>query len=187
MMNVYDFDKTIYKDDSTRDFVFYTFFKYPKCFLSLPKIIFFGVLFGLKVIDKTNFKEKLFSYLKNLDNIDNILDEFVELHYYKVQNWYLLQQKDDDLIISASPFFLVKKFCDKMNVKNLIASNVDKYTGIYDGLNCYGYEKVLRYKSVYNNARIEEFYSDSYSDTPLAQIANKAYLVTNGKLSDWKF
>ena len=32
---------------------------------------------------------------------------------------------------------------------------------------------------------MDEFYSDSLSDTPLARLADKAYLVTDGVLSEW--
>ena len=40
---------------------------------------------------------------------------------------------------------------------------------------------------MFPNGKIEEFYSDSYSDTPLAEIAEKAYIVTGEELTDWKF
>lgn len=186
-MNVYDFDKTIYKSDCTVDFIIYTFKKNPICFLSLPKIILYGILFKLCFIKKTFFKEKLFSYFKHLNNIDKIVDEFVDINLYKIKKFYYQNQKDNDLVISASPYFLVNAFCKKIGIKNVMGSNVDKYTGKYDGENCYGEEKVNRFKKAYPSSKIEEFYSDSYSDTPLALISEKAYIVLDEKIIDWKF
>ena len=185
-MNVYDFDETIYKKDSTRDFVFYLFKKYPICFIDLPKIGFNGLLFLFKIIDKTTFKERLYNFFRLIKDIDKELEIFVEENLHKIEPWYLNQQKEDDLVISASPYFLVKAFLDKIDVKHLIASNVDKNTGKYTGLNCYGEEKVKRYRDVYNNKEIEEFYSDSLSDTPMAKISKNAFFVIKGKITNWE-
>ena len=66
-----------------------------------------------------------------------------------------------------------------------MASVVDMHTGKYNGLNCHGEEKVRRYREVFNNTTIENFYSDSYSDTPLARIATNAYLVKGDNLLPW--
>lgn len=35
------------------------------------------------------------------------------------------------------------------------------------------------------NGKIEDFYSDSYSDSPLAEISKKAFLVKGNELKDW--
>lgn len=66
-----------------------------------------------------------------------------------------------------------------------MASVVDKNTGTYSGINCHGEEKVRRYREVFKSKPIDEFYSDSYSDTPLAKIADKAFIVKGNKLSEW--
>ena len=68
----------------------------------------------------------------------------------------------------------------------MIASLVDKTTGKLISKNCKGKEKVIRYKENFNE-KINEFYSDSYSDTPLAKISNKAYMVKKNKIYDWNF
>ena len=81
--------------------------------------------------------------------------------------------------------------CDiDRDVKDFWAKNrakIKQYYGIYDGINCHGKEKVRRFYEMFPNGKIEEFYSDSYSDTPLAEIAEKAYIVTGEELTDWKF
>ncbi len=68
----------------------------------------------------------------------------------------------------------MKPICERLGIKNLMASKVDKHTGLYDGENCWGEEKVKRLYEKFPNAKCEEFYSDSLSDTPLAELADKA-------------
>ena len=42
-----------------------------------------------------------------------------------------------------------------------------------------------RFNEVYPNETIDDFYSDSLSDLPLARMAHKAYLVKNQKVCSW--
>lgn len=184
-MNVYDFDETIYDGDSTRDFVFYAMKHRPKVLLSLPKQAVYGTLFLLKIMDKTSFKEKFYSFFKYIDDMEEFVDEFVESHMKQIKPWYLDQHRDDDVIISASPEFLLKGFCERLNIKHLIASKVDPNTGEYDGLNCYHSEKVIRFKQQFRVEDISAFYSDSYSDSPMAELSPKAYLVKGDVISNW--
>ena len=109
------------------------------------------------------------------------------IHRAKIKKFYLNQQKDDDVIISASPEFLLEPICQSLGIRFLMASRVDKNTGVYDGENCHGKEKVRRFCEIFPNGKIGEFYSDSYSDTPLAEIAEKAFIVKGETLEDWKF
>ena len=68
-----------------------------------------------------------------------------------------------------------------------MASRVDRQTGFYDGINCHGKEKVRRFYEVFPDGKIDEFYSDSYSDSPLAEIADKAFMVNGEKVTKWVF
>jgi len=187
MINAYDFDKTIYDGDCTIDFYLFCLKKNKMIIFLLP-IQFYGfILYKFKIKEKEYFKEKFFIFLKTFDDIDNIIEEFCDKNFYKIKNWYLNQKKGTDLIISASPYFLIKKMCDKLKIENVIASNVDKKTGEFLSKNCYGKEKVIRFKQKFKNKRIKNFYSDSMSDKPMMQLANNAYLVKKNnitKLSD---
>ena len=105
-----------------------------------------------------------------------------------VEKWYLDMKRDDDVIISASPEFLVKVCCERLGIKHVMASRVDPKTGKYDGLNCYGEEKPKRFDERFGSekrAEIENFYSDSYSDAPMAAIAKQAYLVKKHIPTEW--
>ena len=69
---------------------------------------------------------------------------------------------------------------EKLGV-NLIGTQLDKKTGKIAGRCCYGKEKVkyLVISNYFPQHKIDEFYSDSITDTPLAYCAEKAFLVTN--------
>ena len=182
---VYDFDKTIYAGDSTLDFYFYALKKCPKILFQLPKQIFSMVLYLLRIYNKVQFKEKFYIFLRTILDVDALIDSFWEGNFYKIKGWYLEKNHDEDVIISASPEFLLEIPCRKLGVKLLIASRVNKNTGIYDGENCHGQEKVERLKKVYNDFKIEEFYSDSLSDLPLSKLANKSFMVKGRKITPW--
>lgn len=90
----------------------------------------------------------------------------------------------DDLIVSASPDFLLRPICEELGV-SLIATPMNPYTGKIHGLNCHDEEKVRRFRLEVPEGHIENFYSDSLSDSPLAKLADRAWLVKKGKLSPW--
>ncbi len=119
--------------------------------------------------------------------MDKALADFWEKNIHKVKAFYKTQQKDDDVIISASPEFFLEPACKRLGIRHLIASPVDAKTGKHTGENCHGEEKVRRFRALFPDATVEEFYSDSYSDTPMAKLAEKAYLVKGDKITEWQF
>lgn len=184
-MNVYDFDGTIYNGDSTVNFFLYALKSKPSLVRYIPKQISGFVLYGQKQITKTKLKEIFFCFLPGID-AEQSADKFWNQNQHKIYGWYLKQHRPDDIIISASPEFLLKPICQRLNINYLIASKVDAQSGKFIGENCHGQEKVRRLADEYNISHIDRFYSDSYSDLPLAQIAEKAFLVKNGAVNEWK-
>lgn len=94
-------------------------------------------------------------------------------------------KKYDDLVISASPFFLLECICDRLQIKYLIASPVNCRTGEFEGANCYGEEKVTAFLERFSGSVIDEFYTDSVSDAPLAMRASRSYLVKKDAITPW--
>ena len=184
-MNVYDFDDTIYNGDSTVDFYLYCLKKNKKVLKYIPKQIKGVFLYIIKRISKEELKEYFFSFLKEI-NTEKEVNSFWKSHKKHIKKWYLENQREDDVIISASPVFLLKPICEDLNIKNLIATETDPKTGKTIGKNCKGQEKVKKFKEVFKNKKIEKFYSDSKSDTPLAEIAKQAFIVDNDNIYDWK-
>lgn len=184
-MNVYDFDGTIYNGDSSKDFYFYILKKYPKVF----KYFFYQVKgvagYLLNCMDKTRAKEHFFCFLQGIPEIESCLEEFWNLNEHKIMKWYMKQHREDDVIISASPDFLLRPICKRLGIHKLIASNVNIHTGKFEGPNCYGEEKIVRFRDVYPNDCIDNFYSDSISDIYLKEIAHKGFLVKNDTIKEW--
>lgn len=184
-MNVYDFDQTIFYPDSSYCFVKYCMKKYPKAVLpAVP-----GSLKELSIYLKRrngakNLKQKMFSFLPRLDDVDAVVCDFWDEHRGNLEPWYLAQKRPDDIIISASPEFLLRQICGELSV-TLIGTRMDKHTGLIDGENCHDAEKVRRFNELFPGAHIESFYSDSLADTPMAALAEKAFLVKRGELTPW--
>ena len=187
-MNVFDFDKTIYDGDSTADFCIWLIRRYPS--VSLDFISNLGIVLRYKFgkISKTEMTQALYKCFRRVHDMEAELTLFWDKHMKNIEKWYLDIKRDDDVIISASPEFLLSECCKRLGIKNLMASRVDEKTGKYDGLNCYGAEKPKRFDAYFGESereKIENFYSDSYSDAPLAVIAKKAYLIKNHIPTEW--
>ena len=187
-MNVYDFDKTIYDGDSTLDFYFFSLKKNPMLirFIPIQIIAFIKYMFG--ICTKLQFKEKFYSFLNGVSDVDAMVDLFWNRNQDKIKSWYLESKEESDVIISASPEFLLIPICRRIGIKHLIASEVNKKTGICEGENCYGEEKVLRFKKYFSNNKaieINKFYSYSLSDAPISLLAEKRYIVSGNDIINW--
>lgn len=184
-MNVYDFDKTIYAGDSTLDFYFFSLKKSPMLirFLPIQIIGFIKYMFGM--YSKLQFKEKFYSFLKGIKDVDSMVELFWNENQDKIKDWYLKSKEESDVIISASPEFLLNTICRRIGIKHLIASEVNKDTGICEGENCYGEEKVLRFKKYFEKGEIKKFYSDSLSDAPISLMASERYIVSGNNILPW--
>ena len=158
--------------------------KHKKVRRMLPRIAVRGIGFGLGFIKKQDFKEDMFSFLSVIDTAHE-LELFWDENMKGIKQWYKENQREDDIVITASPEFLVKCATDRLGIKYIMGSPVDMNTGKYSGKNCHGEEKVVRFREAFPNAEIDDFFSDSYSDNPLAKIAKKAYLVKGDKLLEW--
>ncbi len=186
-MNVYDFDNTIYDGDSTADFYIFSLKRHKKIITLFPSLAYAFVKFYVfKKSTKTQFKEKMYRFLSFCD-IQKDVDDFWCENIKKIKQFYRTQQKADDVIISASPRFLLEPICKKEKISFLLASEVNPESGKYTGINCHGEEKVRRFYENFPDGTIDEFYSDSYSDTPLAKLADKAFIVKKNKIENWKF
>ena len=186
-MNAYDFDKTIYDGDSTADFYLFCLKKHNSIILLAPSLLCaFFRFYVFRKGTKTEFKEKMYRFLTKC-NAENDVAEFWNKNSGKIKDFYIMQKQSDDVIISASPEFLLAPICKKLGIKHLIASKVDSKSGNYSGVNCHGKEKVRRFYEEFKYGEVDEFYSDSLSDTPMAEISKKAFLVNGNKIKKWEF
>ena len=185
-MNVYDFDGTIYRGDSTADLYFFCLRRTPRMARLWPSLFSAFVKYRLGRTGKTEFKEVMYRFLATQDDAEKTVEAFWKTHRGNLKKWYLEQKRPDDLVISASPEFLLRPVCDDLGI-SLIASRVDSRTGKYTGKNCRDEEKVRRFYEEFPGGVIDEFYSDSHADDPLAKIAGKAFFVRGDRRTPWKF
>ncbi len=183
-MNAYDFDETIYRGDSTRDFVLWAARHNARALCSILGALPAGALFVLGRMDKTSFKQRLLSFVRHLD-MDWALTAFWTIHRDRIKPFYLAQKRPDDLIASASPEFLLRPVLESLGVTNVVASRVDPKTGAFAGPNCWGGEKLRQLEALGLAEQIGDFYSDSLSDAPLARVARRAFLVTGDSVAPW--
>lgn len=185
-MNVYDFDETIFVPDSSYCFVRFCARHYPRAvFKVLPGTLWQFILYlreGRN--DAGKLKESMFSFLNRVDSVERIVEEFWEENFGRIEPWYLQQKRSDDLIISASPEFLLRPAAEKLGV-SLIATPMNPYTGKIQGKNCHDREKVRRFLEQYDRDSVESFYSDSLTDTPMAELARRAFLVKDRQFLPW--
>ena len=184
-MNIYDFDGTLYSGDSTLDFILYSLKRHPTLLRFFPGIGIQFCRYICKSIDKTTFKQGLYHLFSGYD-AESELEDFWDSHQHKIFSWYPDQHRQEDIIISASPEFLLKPICKRLGIRHLIASQVDPKTGVYTGKNCWGPEKVTRLKDELGVTHCDKFYSDRYSDQPLADLADEAYLIVKGEIRPWR-
>jgi len=184
-MNVYDFDHTIYDGDSSVDFYRFVLCHRPYLIIFLPFQICGMALFLLGIYSKERMKEAFFIFIRYV-SLQKMVSRFWKCNRRKIKSWYLQQKQDSDVIISASPEFLLEPLVRGYLGVALIASRIDANTGKYIGKNCFGEEKVTRLYTMYPSAVVVNFYSDSYSDEPLARIAKNAFLIRNNIIIRWK-
>ena len=186
-MNTYDFDQTIFNPDSSYAFYMYCLKKYPGAVLpTVPKSLVKAAAYRKKKLPAKQLKEQLFSFLPKIHDIDGVVADFWREKSGGLAKWYLAQKQEDDIIISASPEFLLGPICRQLGVR-LICTQMDKYTGKITGENCHDAEKVRRFREAFPNAHTENFYSDSLTDLPMAEIADRAYIVRKEEIRPWPF
>jgi len=184
-MNAYDFDQCIYSGDCTIDFFRFCLHRQPGLIRFFPRQAWGFALYALGFIRKTAFKERFFCFLQGVHELDDALDGFWQQHMRKICSWYIERKQQSDLIISASPVFLLAPCCAKLGVQRPVASRIDPATGRFSGENCYDTEKPKRLMEELGVGAVEAFYSDSLSDLPMAQIASRSFLVRKGVITPW--
>ena len=185
-MNVYDLDKTIYHRDSSVQFYLYELVRKPYLAIYWPVQIYGAICYAVKLIDKVTMKGYFYRYMKSVKDIDGDVRRFWDKNMSRIHKWYLDQHHDDDVVITASPVWLVEEACRRLSIKYVYGSLVDRKTGKILGPNCHDRQKVTVFREAgFNTDDIDCFYSDSHSDDPLAELARSSYLVKGERLLPW--
>ena len=124
-MNVYDFDGTICFKSSPIVFWKICIKRKPIILICLPiqTVGFLLYKYGL-IKDPSLF----YIFTRFFKDETKVIKEFCDTQEKNMCEWYLKQKMDDDIIVSASPEFLIKEMAKRLNV-SYVASKVDFRTG----------------------------------------------------------
>jgi hypothetical protein len=185
-MNVYDFDGTIFYSDCSIGFALWCMKRHPKLwFTFLPGMIKSLIMHKLGILPNYLLQRKMFSYLTMIDDFDIQIERYWDKYENRISAWYLAQKRPDDLIISASPDCIIGPIANRLGV-NYMATEYDREYGVFMNNLMYAKEKA-KYIIDHGFPVIDNFYSDSLADTPLALCAEKAHLVKDHATTvvDW--
>ena len=185
-MNVYDFDGTIYPGDCGVGFAVWCMNRHPTLwFTYFPRAIKAFVQYKRGKIPNYQLQCEVFSYLTKVDDFGVQIERYWDKNERKIASWYLAQKRPDDLIISASPLCIIERIAGRLGV-DCVATEYDREFGVLLNNLMYATEKSM-YMIEQGLPQIENFYSDSLADTPLALCSDKAHLVTNNAttVTDW--
>ena len=185
-MNVYDFDGTIFYSDCSVGFALWCMKRHPKLwFTYFPGLLKSIIQHNRGKIPNYRLQRKMFSYLTMIDDFDEQIEKYWDKYECRISEWYLAQKSPDDLIISASPDCIIGPIAKRLGV-NYMATEFDREYGVFMNNLMYAKEKA-RYIFDHGFPVIDNFYSDSLADTPLALCAEKAHLVKDhaSTVVDW--
>lgn len=187
-INVYDFDGTIYRGDSSFHFWLFCLLRRPYIIILLPWQLIGLIFFMTGIFSGAKGKTMFFSFLK-IVNGGKMVEKFWKNNESRINSWFLPENRDSDLrtvVCSASPEFLLEPICKKYKADLLIGTVTDIKTGKISGNNCKNTEKIRRIGEQVPNFKIHTMYSDSIpADGPLFDLAENRILVKNGKCTSF--
>lgn len=188
-MKAFDFDNTIYDGECSLDFFMYCLKRKKSLIRYLPAVTAKALKYktGRVSTDEVNeFVEFILNvFFDNCENLTEHVNSFWLINSKKLKPAILNMIGENDVIISASPRFLFDGINDKLKTKNIICTEIDMEKRKIAFL-CYSENKVKAFCQHFGKASIDEFYTDNLNDTPMINIAQKAFLVKNCSIEQIK-
>jgi HAD superfamily hydrolase (TIGR01490 family) len=197
---IFDVDYTITKKETLMELYRYSIKENWRNIIYLPRALFSGLMYLVKIYDEKRVKE---SFLKFLDNFEE--EEFKNLmkRFYKNRLSNIIYEDSlammkklkeegyDIYLISASPEFYLNELYAIKEVNKIIGTKFGFSKGKFErsmsGENCKGEEKVKRLMEVLDKENIKVdfkksyMFSDSLSDKPLFDLVGHPYLINYKK------
>ena len=170
-MNVYDFDNTIYRGESTLHLFFYYIRRHPGLLKRLPTVLRAFARYkrgGVTLEEMTSrYAPMVEALVLDIVDFDRDPADFWDRHMKNIKPFYKTLQREDDLIITASPDFTIAEVCRRLGIRQYLTSTIDRETGRI-GRICARSNKIKAFMELYGDAEIENFYTDSVkNDKPL--------------------
>lgn len=201
---IFDVDFTLTKKETLMQFYKYMIKKDFKNIIYLPRAIYSGLMFKLKIYDEKKTKETFLKFIKGLTvkEIDDLANDFynnviVDILYLNAIDM-IKKCKDEGytvVLISASPEFYISKFKNIEEVDITFGTkfmfNNNRFICKMDGENCKGQQKVTVLKDYFKLYGIQvdwkksKMFSDSLSDKPLLDLVGEPYIINYKKKSDY--
>ena len=197
---IFDIDYTITRKETLMEFFKYLVSKDIKNIKFLPRALYSGLMYGIKVYDERRVKECFLKFIENIDEAElakltkSFYDERISKILYKDAVEMIKKLKKEGymvILISASPEFYVKEFYAIKEVDLIIGTKFTfkdgKFIRKMHGNNCKGEEKVRRLNEVLKEKNIKVdfknsyMFSDSLSDKPLLDLVGNPYLINYKK------
>lgn len=191
---IFDFDGTLTTRDTTFGFIFF-YAGSVKAIFSLLCILPMVIFAKLGKVKMQTVKEKLFQIVLGghaMHDVKIYGDLFSSheipliLHPVVYPEMKKLHEEGFEiLLLSASCSLWLEKWCEREKIR-LLCSELEVengcYTGNLKGRNCYGEQKVVRLREVYDLNRISEIvaYGNHHSDSYYMKLAHKSFMV-NGR------
>ena len=197
---IFDIDYTITRKETLMEFFKYIVSKDIKNIKFLPRALYSGLMYGVKVYDEKKVKECFLKFIENIDETElakltkSFYDERLSTILYKDAVNMIKKLKNEGymvVLISASPEFYVKEFYAIEEVDLIIGTKFTfeggKFIRKMSGNNCKGEETVRRLNEVLKEKNIKVdfknsyMFSDSLSDKPLLDLVGNPYLINYKK------
>ncbi len=188
---IFDFDGTLYTYDSVLSFCLFYYQKKPWRLWRLFIQVVAWVAWKLNLIDTRTFKTRFICFIAR--------DSAKEIERMATQFWNNTSSFNQELLIalktckenmilpvvvSASPDLFIIPACNKLGIKEVIATTLNITEHGYSlGTNCRGEEKIKRLRHVFPTQTLGFAYSDNIDDIALLQLAENGFLIKNGKIN----
>ena len=182
-MKVFDFDNTLYRGESSIDLSFYMVRYNRRILLYVPTILISLVRYKMCLMEKSEIEKLINDFfadvLTNSGNESDLINSFWETHAHKLNQRLLELIEPEDVIMTASPSFLLDGIRSRLNTDQIICTEVDVDEKKITWFN-FGENKAVRFHDLYGDRKIDEFYTDSYNDRALMKLARRVYIVKKG-------
>ena len=185
-IDIYDFDGTLFKSDSSVDFCFFVYKKKPLRFFYLLIQIFWFIPYKMKLISTIKYKNIFFCFLNRLDKsqVEKLAKSFwkeqvgADFNAELIHKINLTKNEIKSICISASPEILLKNITKELGLDLLIGTEMTYQNKKWTiSKNCRGDEKINRLNKACNFEKITHAYSDNKDDLKLLKKAEKGYRV----------